>query len=189
MRDLDRNPTTAARPPGSRAWRLALLGAVLAAAAVTLPFAGPTLKLKDGRVISGVDMRREGDLIILIMPNKTGIPVPAAAVAELVWVEGSGAPSRPANVVRGRTDEEAAEAMARREQRDAENDAWAQQRHAEMEEDRRYEEQQKQEEWYRDNWGYIQPSGFVGFQPTVAGSTLQPSYWVPDPTQDIGYHP
>ena len=166
--------------------RAAVLAALVAAVAGTLAIAGPTLKLVDGRVLSGVDMRRDGDLIILIMPNGTGIPVPSAAVKELVWVEGSGN-SRPANIVRGRTDAEAQEAMERREARDQENDAWAQQRQAEIQQDQRYQEQKDLEDWYRHNAGYIQPSGYVGWQPNVAGSTLQPSYWVPDPSQDVGH--
>jgi len=177
------------------AWvRVLLLSPAIAGLAFAMLFAGPTVTLTDGRVIGGVDLRRDGDLVIIVMPNGTAIPIPSAAVKKLVWVEEGGSaktgpPSSPANVVKGWSDAEAQDYEERRAVREQVTEAWVQQKTAEMEQDKREQERKDEEEWVRHNVGYIQPSGLVGWQPNVAGSTLQPSYWVPEPSQDIGYRP
>ena len=175
-------------------FRVPLLSAAIAGLAFAMLFAAPTVTLTDGRVIGGVDLRRDGDLVIIVMPNGTAIPIPSAAVKKLVWVEEGGSaktgpPSSPANVVKGWSDAEAQDYEERRAVREQETEAWVQQKTAEMEQDKREQERKDEEEWVRHNVGYIQPSGLVGWQPNVAGSTLQPSYWVPEPSQDIGYRP
>jgi hypothetical protein len=64
---------------------------------IALPFARATadafLRLTDGRVLKGVDVRRDGDLYLLSLPGDTVVPVPAMLVAE-VGIQETGQPER-----------------------------------------------------------------------------------------------
>lgn len=85
------------QPADSRRGRfpLALVAAVLA---VVLPFARAAadayLRLTDGRVLEGVDVRRDGDVYLLSLAGGTVVPVPVSLVAE-VGIRGSAPATAP----------------------------------------------------------------------------------------------
>jgi hypothetical protein len=66
--------------------------------AVVLPFARAAadayLRLSDGRVLEGIDVRRDGDVYLLELPGDTVVPVPASLVTE-VGIGGAGAEPVP----------------------------------------------------------------------------------------------
>jgi len=164
--------------------------------AFSMLLAGPVLQLTDGRELKGVDLRRDGDLYILVLANGTAIPVPSIAVKGLEWIEtgdgtDTGTGGSAANVIKGRTDAEAQADEDRADRRESENEAWVANRQAEADAAAQQQQQQENVEWAQRNAGYIQPSGLVntGWQQDVAVSTLQPTYWIPNPNQDIGTRP
>jgi len=69
-----------------RAGRACIAIAVLALG-MPDPRAGPVVKLTDGRELAGVDLRREGDVYLLVIENGAVIPIPTAVVREVSWVE------------------------------------------------------------------------------------------------------
>jgi hypothetical protein len=97
--------------------------------AFSMMLAGPVLTLKDDRVLKGVDLRREGDLYMLVIAGGAVIPLPSEVVKTVEWVaEGAaddkGAPNEPiANMVTGKTEAEQQEADQRRAASNAEADA------------------------------------------------------------------
>jgi hypothetical protein len=44
---------------------------------------GPSVVLTDGRVLEGIDLRREGDLVLLTLPTGEIVTLPASAVQEI----------------------------------------------------------------------------------------------------------
>jgi hypothetical protein len=75
-----------------------LFALVLVATGLSAPAAlgGATLKLSDGRVLEGTDVRREGDLFILEVEGGSVIPLPASLVVEVGLTE---APEVPAEEI------------------------------------------------------------------------------------------
>ncbi len=167
---------------------LAICVALLALGTI---YAGPTLTLTDGRKIKGVDLRKDGDVFILVLANGAQLPVPIAAVKQLEWTadeEGGGArkPARPANVVTGRTEAEVQDYEERAASRARENEAWLANVEAERAERERLQEQQKRETRLPSEVEARMPSMIiepVQWQPSFAESTQGPGYWVPEPTQ------
>ncbi len=84
--------TPAPAPSRWRAWSVAAVAALLA---LTLPFARTMadafLRLTDGRVLEGIDVRRDGDVYLLSLPGDTVVPVPVSLVAE-VGIRGAAEP-------------------------------------------------------------------------------------------------
>jgi hypothetical protein len=65
-------------------WAVLILAFALEAPLGPAPVnAKASLKLKDGRVLEGTDVRREGDLYILTIEGGAVVPVPAALVVEV----------------------------------------------------------------------------------------------------------
>lgn len=60
-----------------------MLAAILGTRVGVPPASGASLRLTDGRVLEGRDVRREGDLYILVLEGDTVVPIPASLVAEV----------------------------------------------------------------------------------------------------------
>ncbi len=154
-------------------------------------YAGPTLTLTDGRKLKGVDLRKDGEVFILVLANGAQLPVPVGAVKQLEWTsdeEGGGArkPARPTNVVTGRTEAETQEYEERAAARARENEAWLANVEAERAQRERSAQQQKRETGIPSDVAAQLPSVViepVQWQPSFADSTQGPGYWVPEPTQ------
>ena len=110
-----------------------------------------SLKLKDGRVLEGTDVRREGDLYILTIDGGAVVPVPVGIVAE-VGIEVS-APEEAQEPPQGLTYAEPQTLAGPAVEAPRTEDQLA-------------------------VFG-----GPAKFQQDVVQTTLQPSYWVPDPDQ------
>jgi len=55
---------------------------------------GPSVVLTDGRVLEGIDLRREGDLVLLTLPTGEVVTLPSSAVQE-TRLSGSPEPAPP----------------------------------------------------------------------------------------------
>lgn len=139
--------------------REVLVAAIIVASMIDAPL-GPdpasakaSLTLKDGRVLEGRDVRREGDLYILTIDGGAVVPVPAALVVE-VGIENGGPDEAPPEPQPGLTYTEP-QTLA-----------------GPPVEPPRTEDQ------------LAVFGGPAKFQQDVVHSTLEPSYWVPDPAQN-----
>lgn len=168
---------------------------------VSLIFGGPVLKLKDGKELKGIDMRREGDFIMLEVGEGATIPVPADAVQEVGWVEdeksGPSKPLEPANFVTGRTDAEQREADQRAATRAQERDKVLAEQRAET--DRRAQQaeadRQEQRNQMNQNVGYGGGINLAGppIRPPTAAEQLavfgEPSKFAQDVVHFENNHP
>jgi hypothetical protein len=80
----------------ARAARLVALALGFTLAAGLRPdpaIAGASLRLTDGRTLEGTDVRREGDVYVLTLPDGSVVPIPTAVVAE-VGFTGTAEPER-----------------------------------------------------------------------------------------------
>ena len=138
---------------------LALALAIALALSVGPTIADAFLRLTDGRVLEGLDVRRDGDVYLLSLPGDTVMPVPVALVAE-VGIRGSreeapaAPPEPPSTVPTGLTYTETPRVLAGQE--------------------------------VRPTTPSEQLAVFgkpAEFQQDVVRSGLGPTYWQPDPSQ------
>jgi len=140
--------------------------------------AGPVLKLKDGRELKGVDLRRDGDLYILEIAGGAVIPVPSGVVKEVEWIEEGGTEESGsqsvANRVTGKTEAEQQEAEQREAARESEMKEWDAKQKADEElvaQRKEEEERAKQASYYNS---YNQVSVYGGGGQVLAGSDVRP---------------
>jgi hypothetical protein len=148
---------------------LALVAALALAIAPAL--ADAFLRLTDGRVLEGLDVRRDGDVYLLSLPGDTVVPVPVSLVAEVGIRGAKQAP--PSEVPTGLTTAEP-DQLAGSQPKDAPTgltvSAPRQLAGTEVKPTTPNEQLKV----------FGKPAEF---QPSVVTTTLGPTYWEPDPAQ------
>jgi hypothetical protein len=155
--------------------RILLFSASLLAVPPSAPvIAGASLRLTDGRVLEGRDVRREGDLYLLVLEGDSVVPIPSSLVAEV-------------GVTREQNEEE------EQGEEEEEEGGWE-------EEESRHEQARRTAP---TGLTYSEPRTLAGvsvdppstheqvaalgeparFRPDVVTSNLRPSYWVLDPEE------
>jgi hypothetical protein len=153
---------------------LALLAALVAALvlAIAPALADAFLRLTDGRVLEGLDVRRDGDVYLLSLPGDTVVPVPVSLVAE---VGIRGAKQEPASEVpTGLTAAEPRQLAG--------SPPTAVPTGLTYSEPRQLAGQQVKPTTPNEQLAVF--GNAAQFQPSVVTTTLGPTYWVPDPAQN-----
>jgi hypothetical protein len=134
--------------------RRTLLILAALALAIAPALADAFLRLTDGRVLDGLDVRRDGDMYLLELAGGTVVPVPVSLVAE-VGIKGTPAPPPvvPEGVPTGLTYSEPRLLAGPEVKPTTPNEQLA---------------------------VFGKPAEF---QPNVVTTTLGPTYWAPDPAQ------